>query len=1149
MSKENNNEYISKNIYSFSLTASKPEIIFSLITEISNLEEKKEKIKTNSNPHDDLDFKGDIQKLKQLKLNIDKEIKSLSMNLLLDISNKDNLIKKKKYSIKEISKKINNYKNILSTYEYLAFNSPVLSKYLFSNNYNQFLSDEQIDDILSKTQNITKNDNLIQKTEKEFSEKKEELRIVKGEKNKILNKINEIKENIQMLKEEKLIINNELINYISLKETFESIIKTNLTNLIQVSNTNIKSNENIQEEINLEKNVFININNNNYREKYSRNRANNNINDIQEINNNNNLNEISNNNSNNFENKKIFDEMTTIYKYELYNLDPNKISNEICTDIIDLINSKLNSKESFNNMGKSSTIEKNKSIKILGKGKSQKINDRYSSFNPQTFSCDSPIIKRTKSNILYSNNSIMGEYKKEIQNIIKNEIKQLINDINEKKIPPNNSNEILSNIIINILKEKGYKFNKMNLMTYISCIFKKAFYEYKISSKIKFINKDYKNIKKLKKKIYDKLQDQLTKLNSKIEYINNTIILQENKLKLLNNNIDNKKNKVDKSELININGNINLSLDEQNYIQLCRKANSFINEKSEIEKEIEIIENDKKLEKYQGELKIKNMKNELNDLNKQIISKENEIEENKRKFEEKLNQIIKEIDNKFFLIKENLISYKIDCSNNDKQNEFNEFIERINNTIKNDYYKTLFNLEKFYIKAKRSEINTSIENLNSNENNLKTNKSFNFKSYRSGNTKNIKSFSIGNDHFSSINNKNMNINYLSNKNNNKINRANIEHSSNNNNIYQNRIKNNYINIFDSYNNLNNYFFQFQTPSTTMSLDKQNNKMETNNIMNKIKNNNNELNNVSNSSPFSSSSKLSFSKKKYYKPNNDNDFKPKNLIYNLRYLSSDKKFAQNENKENNVKEFKLIQNNTINIFKNGRENFSNDNKENNLFQSFSQNKFKSKSKSNFVSKSNTYINLDNINFINKKIFCYFRLFNKDNKELKELNPLKEDISLINLCQFPFNFIKSTIYIDKPNKKIIIFPSNQLEPIEVQSDKIENKKINVLINQIISIYKDYKNFKANNKNKDDINLYVKKIRKQKLYNNIKDDDIKKCCNNKLFSFELILKEEKILEFVFTSYEEYEIVNDNISSLMKDKMESLYEIFRVKKFDYPK
>ena len=1074
MSKEPNKKYISKNIYQ--LTSSKPELIFSLITEISNLEEKKSQMKNGSNTDNNSSLKSEIEKIKQSKEKINKELKSLSMNLLLDISNKDNLIKKKKYSLKEISKKINNYRNILSTYENLAFNSPLLKKYLFSNNYNQFLSDEQIDDILSKTQNITKNDNLIQKTEKEFLENKEELKAVEKEKNKILNKINEIKENIKMLKEEKIIINNELINYISLKETFESIIKTNLNNLIPTTNPIVKSNENFNEEINLEKNVLLNNSN---QEKYSRNRINNNINDIQEINFN--INEIS---DLNFNNNNI-----SLYKYELYNLDPNKLSNEICNDIFDLINYKLISKESFNNLGKSISLEKNNSIKMLGKGKSQKINDRYNSFNPQTFSCDSPIIKRTKSNILVNNNTIMAEFKNEIQNLIKNEIKQLINDVNENKISINNINEILSNVIINILNEKGYKLNKKNLMIYISCVLKKEFFEYQISSKIKFLNKDYKTIKKLKKKIYDKLQDQLTKLNSKIESINNTIILQENKLKLLNNNIDNKKNKVDKSEIINLNGNINLSLEEQNYIQLCRKANSFINEKNEIEKEIEMIENDKKLEKYQGELKINNMKNELNDLNKQIISKENEISQSKKKYEENLITINKEIENKLLSIKENLISYKIDCANNSKQNEYNEFIERINASIKNNYYKTLFNLEKFYIKNKKPEFNTNIENMKSNDNILKTNKSFNFKSYRNTNVKNMKLFSYGNGFFSPVNDKNKNNLF------NIKNKENNEQSSSKNNIFQNRIKNNYINIFDSYNNLNNYFFQFQTPSTMVSLDKRNNKIETNNVINQIKNNI-EQTNVSSSSLFSSSNKLSSSKKKVLSRSN-NKIKPKNLIYNLRYLSTDKKYMQNENRMNNINEFKLIQNNTINIYKNGISNITKENNEKNILKNFSHNKLKSKSKSNFISKCNTNLNFHQINIINKKIFCYFRIKEKTEKED---NPSLKNISQKNLCESPYNFLKSNIYIDQPNKKIKIYPSNQLEPIEINSDKIENKKLNKI-------------------------------------------------DNKFFSFELLLKNEKIFEFLFTSCEEYKIANDYIGSLIKNKKESLYEFFNFRKFEYPK
>ena len=1105
MSKENNNEYISRNIYA--LNSSKTQIILSIITEISKLEEKLNQIKEESNNiKNSSEYKLEIENIKQNRDKIYKEIKNFQMNLLLEISNKDNFIKKKQYSIKEISKKINNYKNILSTYENLAFNSPVLQKYLMTNNYNQFLTDEQIDDILSKTQNITKNDNLIQKTEKEYLEKKEELKQIENEQKKILCKINEVKENIKMMKEEKYMINNELVNYLSLKETFESIIKTNLQSLIPLSNLTI-NNEDIKEEINFDKDVFINN-----REKYSRNRVNNDISNIQEENDSNEITDL-NNNSKNYEfgniNKKIWENKMNLYKYEIYNLDANKISNEICNDIFDLFNLKLN----INNTGKSIAFEKNKYIKLLSKGNSQKINDRYNFLNSQNLSSDIPRIKRTKSNIIVGKNDIMDEYKEEIKNKIKSEIKNLINNINENKISPNNFTECLSNIIINIVNEKGYKLNKRNLLIYLSCVLKKSFYEYQISSKIKFLNKDYKNIKKLKKKIYDKLQDQLTKLNSKIESINNTIILQENKLKLLNNNAENKKNKIDKSEIDNINGNIDLSLDEQNYIQLCRKANSFLNEKNEIEKEIEMIENDKKLEKYQGELKIKNMKNELIELDKQIISKEKELLDNKRKLEEKIYQLTKSLDDKYNTIKENIILYKRECANIDKQNEYNDFIERINSNIKNDYYKSLFNLEKFYVKNQRPEIISNTENYNINDNILKSSKSFNYKTFRK-NPNNMKLFSLGNELFSHINNR-------------KINKYNLEQITNKNNLYQDRIKNNYINIFDSYNNLNNYFFQFQSPSTMISLDKQTNE---NNIMNQIKNKTNETN----ISPFSSSSKFSSSKKKKYYTNEINNIKPKNLIYNLRYLSSDNKIIKNKNKMNNINELKLTQNNDENKFLSG----------------LSYHKKYSKSKNDLTlnTKSNTNMKFEGLNLMNNKQFCYFRILYKNKRNII-YNPLLENTSLSYICQSPFNFIKSTIYIDKLGKKIKIYPSNQIEPIEIKSENIDTCKINSFMSQIISVYKDYKYFKENNNNKDDINLYIKKIRKMKLYEDMNNGDIKKCCLNQKFSFELILKEEKIIEFLFTSYEEYRTVNNNIRELIKDKKESLYNLFNITKFEYPK
>ena len=105
MSKENNNEYISRNIYA--QNSSKTQIILSIITEISKLEEKLNQIKEESNNiKNSSEYKLEIENIKQNRDKIYKEIKNFQMNLLLEISNKDNFIKKKQYSIKEISKKI-----------------------------------------------------------------------------------------------------------------------------------------------------------------------------------------------------------------------------------------------------------------------------------------------------------------------------------------------------------------------------------------------------------------------------------------------------------------------------------------------------------------------------------------------------------------------------------------------------------------------------------------------------------------------------------------------------------------------------------------------------------------------------------------------------------------------------------------------------------------------------------------------------------------------------------------------------------------------------------------------------------------------------------------------------------------------------------
>ena len=442
------------------------------------------------------------------------------------------------------------------------------------------------------------------------------------------------------------------------------------------------------------------------------------------------------------------------------------------------------------------------------------------------FSCESPIIKKTRANLFLFND--INDCKKEVQVEIKNEIKNFIKNINNKDTSIEKFNEVISEMIINKLCEYGYFLNKKNLMIYLSCYFKKTFYECMISLKLKFINKDYKSIKKNKKKKIEFYHDQLTKLNTRTETIKNTIILQENKIKMLNN-IENKDKNENINE-ININNNIKnlkLTLDEQNYIQLCRKANSYINEKNEIEREIEEAENDKKLNKYQGEIKIDSIKNQIKNINDQINLLENESFSKKAKSDEEISKCRKLIIEKFNIMKEYLKKFRNKCSNIDI-NIYNEFIDTISGNINNKYYKSLLDLEKcnsnalsnssiHKVKTKNKEIsktsipNFSFTNTNKENFNIPSQNNFISKTHRRTASDMTKPISLNEDFLSPVNH-NKSKNFLIYKDKDDKSSADIYNSTSKkkNTVYndvKNRVKNNnYINIFDSCNNLNNYFF-------------------------------------------------------------------------------------------------------------------------------------------------------------------------------------------------------------------------------------------------------------------------------------------------------------------------------------------------------
>ena len=1134
-------------------------IILSLVDEISTLEEKITELKQSISNNNFNDKNKEIEILKKTKNKLNKEINQLSVNLLLNLSNKENFIKKKSYIIKDITKKINNYKNILSTYNILSFSSPILKKYISSNKMNHFLSDEQIDDIMSKTQTIYNNENLIQKYEKEFAVNKEELSNNENDKKKILQKINEIKENLKMMKEEKITIKNELVNYISLKETLESIIKVNLPSLLTMNKEENNEDEVKSNSKNYRKNSFISG-----KEINSQNRENT-INSITEEDNENEKNNsayldisLLNLNSNNINianlGQKNWDEIINLYKYEFFYLDTNKISIGISDEIFDTISTKMindnNNPINMNNLGNSLVLDNKKSSNItkslFGKMKVPNINNnRYEKKNPLIFSCESPIIKKTKTNLFLFND--INDCKKEVQVELKNSIQNFINDFNNCKVSIENFIDKTAEMLIGKLKEYGHFLNKKNLMIYLSFYFKKNFYECMISLKLKFINKDYKNMKKNKKKKIENLQDQLTKLNTKTETIKNTIILQENKLKLLNKieNQDNKKIK-NNNDINNI-GNLKLSLDEQNYIQLCRKANSFINEKNEIEREIEENENDKKLNKYQEEIKINGIKNDINDITVQINVLENESFNKKAKADEEIAKCRKLIMEKFKKIKELLVKYKSICIKKNDMNIYNQFIDNISNIIDNKYYKSLLDLEKINLnirnttpyqnKYKNKELRTNINNSEIDNENINYTTRSNLKSHRRTSSDINKPISFREDHFSIVNSFNPN-NYIMNKDNKINNECNSTSRKNyKNNDNKKRIEgNNYINVFDSCNNLNNYYFQFQSPSTLISIDA-NKKLNNYILNNKNRQNKNPINITSYSTLFNSNSKLN-SNKKCSSPKKN--IKPKNLINNLKYCLSDKKNVMSSNykmKTINVEDFNINQKNIKNLYISKQKNINNNQNSNHL--------------KSYYNKDNNYIIIDNksnshINFLYKRTFCYYRLLNHNDNNNK-FNPL-ENVNISQLCKSPYNYIKSTLNFDKKEDILKIFPSNQLESINIKIEKIEKFYISSKMKIVIDIYKGFQklNYTFSDEN---INKYIKKIKKGNiLYSHFKDEEIKKICNNKYFVFSISVKNMNKFEFLFCSYEEFKLWNNAICFFIKNNTDFFSNFTYRNKFEYP-
>ena len=166
----------------------------------------------------------------------------------------------------------------------------------------------------------------------------------------------------------------------------------------------------------------------------------------------------------------------------------------------------------------------------------------------------------------------------------------------------------------------------------------------------------------------------------------------------------------------------------------------------------------------------------------------------------------------------------------------------------------------------------------------------------------------------------------------------------------------------------------------------------------------------------------------------------------------------------------------------------------------------------------------INILTKIIFCYFRKI-KRSKYIK-YNPLNK-ISNDHLSKPPYNFMSSSVSLNKSYNSIRVAFATKLEPIDINIKDIEYTIVTNSLKTIIEIYRDYKKFIKNDNNKE---IFIKK--EMEKYSNLNYDYINKCINNNKFNFIMFAEGNLQYEFLFCSYEDFKMWINGIAFIIKNK-----------------
>lgn len=1093
-------------------------VIQKLIEDIYKVEEKINLLSNNSDSKTKNEPKlKKLSELNNIKNDLIKNISQYNNSLSLEMKKNDISSEHKKILINELEQKINENRNKLNSFNTLNFKYLPLIKNIFSNNVEDgFLSKEQIEDVLKSNNNNETDEDEIKKINKEKEVNEASQNVIKNNIFEYKIRKEQIEENLKMLEEEKDSTNDELINILSCKESIDFVMKLIIDKLIKN-----KSKYNIN-------NNFCNNNNT-----------------------------IDNNG------EEEFDKLIEILNSDLLYLDPSKTAYRICEnlyDIYDLDNNKKNSKY-HNKSCMSINSCKNRS----GSYENDILNDK-TNMNINYYKCHkrcgsnnitnkmSDIIKDSNIEQVSNKNINISTIKKPENNLdkkiltklIQNEIETFLSTQNFKSsyiIEENLLNDFLYNlsmIIINKIKnivetlnrkEKNkieYIFISSNdLMAYLCYFFKSFYYEILISNKLMFINKDFKQLKKELKKAISDTSNEMTKLENKLDEIKIKEKININMIEIIKQKTNENGNKNCM--------NSNLSQIEMDYIQVCIILNDSVSEREKLKKEIEKNNNDLIHKKEENEIKINKLNLEINNINNEMKEINNDIEKFTIQNNEEIINYRKIIADKFNQIKIQLNSYRNKKQDNIK--EFNQFLEKINDSINKKLNKTSFNYENILkdIQDKSTENNNKNIFINGNELVINDLEKSNLEKkllkrgkkcfYNPANP--LRIMGIG------INGSNTNNNFKK-----KLNRSMMGINSNNNNLY------NIYNNLDNSININN-----------KSMNNNKDKKLLNKTSNNIYSQNSEESKINLNLPFHNKKSNKYNISSLPNSNNKDNDKMYNLNINELIESKKNKNRSTTNIMTKIKEIKKISHKIDNIKNN---NIPNINKvfyesKKSPFHTGNNNssrviieeqlkltnfiKHKNEKKANSHGKGNAPslpLNSQNIfykklNPLTKNTFCYYReLLLENNQNIIKFNPLK-NISFDTLCLSPYNFNKSIINLSK-NYDFINIIENNKNINKIKIEDIENTVVSSNIKKIIEIFRNYMKYK--DKNNFSLEEFINK--EYNLIQDLEKEDIKKCTSNQNYNFSLITKKGKRLEFIICSYEEFKMWINGLAFIIKNKTE---------------